>query len=74
MKKIKLNINKLLKERGLSQRKLAQMSNVRAAAINQMSQNKREKVSLHHLERIANVLNIDDINELITLEDEAKDG
>ncbi|MED1789043.1 helix-turn-helix transcriptional regulator [Brevibacillus laterosporus] len=67
---VRLNIDKILKEYNLSQDQLANLSGVRQAAISEMSRNKRAKIELAHLEKIAKALNITDISKLISLEKE----
>lgn len=68
MRIVRIKISNLLKKRRMTQMELSKLTNIRQAAISEMSRNDREKVDLHHLERIANALKIDDMNELITIE------
>ncbi|WP_134705209.1 helix-turn-helix transcriptional regulator [Ammoniphilus sp. YIM 78166] len=68
MRLVRIKIQNLLKKRKMTQMQLSQLTNIRQAAISEMSRNNREKVDLNHLEKIANVLKIDDMNELITIE------
>lgn len=70
MLKVYIKIDELLKKTGLTQKELSLKTGVRQAAISEMARNKREKISLEHLEKIANALNIRDINELITIKEE----
>ncbi len=70
MRKITIRLNEVMQERGLTQTKLAEMANVRQAAISEMSRNIREQINLKTLEKIADALGIDDISELITIKKE----
>lgn len=72
MRKISIRLNEVMQERGLTQTQLSKMSGVRQAAISEMSRNLREQVNIKTLEKIAEALEIDDISELITIENEKK--
>lgn len=74
MKRVKIRIGELLDSRGLTQAQLSEMTGVRQAAISQLSRGFVSRVSIDHLERIANALNIDDINDIITIIDEKEGG
>ena len=67
-RRIRVRLDEVLSARGITQMQLSEMSGVRQAAISEMTRNVREQLSLRNLERIADALNIDDINELITIE------
>lgn len=67
-RKINVNLREVLDARDITQMQLSEDSRVRQAAISAMCRNKNEMISLRHLERIADALNIDDIRELLTLE------
>ncbi|WDF49040.1 helix-turn-helix transcriptional regulator [Paenibacillus sp. KACC 21273] len=68
MRTIRIKLNELMAERGLTQMKLAEMSGVRQAAISEMSRNIREQVNLRTLIKIADALDIDDLSELMVIE------
>lgn len=68
MRKIRMKLNEVMTERGLTQMKLAEMSGVRQAAISEMSRNIREQVNLRTLIKIADALDIDDLSELMVIE------
>lgn len=70
MSKVRLRIDELLKNRGLTQQELSRLTGIRQAAISEMVRNKRQKISIHHLEKIAKALGITDVNELLTIEEE----
>lgn len=68
MRTIRIKLDELMTERGLTQMKLAEMSGVRQAAISEMSRNIREQVNLRTLIKIADALEIDDLSELMVIE------
>ncbi|WP_440112463.1 helix-turn-helix domain-containing protein [Paenibacillus sp. QZ-Y1] len=68
MRRIRIRLNEVMSERGLTQTQLAELSNVRQAAISEMSRNIREQINLKTLIKIADALEIDDISELIIIE------
>ncbi|MGP4080966.1 helix-turn-helix domain-containing protein [Pseudalkalibacillus sp. R45] len=67
---IKLRIKELLEEHDLTQLKLHEMSKVRQATISEMTRNVRVQVDIRALAKIADALEIDDINDLMTIEKE----
>lgn len=71
MRKVRLKIKEIMEQRGLTQIQLSELSGVRQSAISEMSRNVREQISLIHLAKLADALNIDDINEFLVIE---KDG
>ncbi|WP_342415372.1 helix-turn-helix transcriptional regulator [Paenibacillus sp. FSL R10-2782] len=68
MRTIRLRLNEVMAQRGLTQTQLAELSGVRQAAISEMSRNIREQINLKTLVKIADALEINDISELISLE------
>ncbi|WP_311079760.1 helix-turn-helix transcriptional regulator [Paenibacillus polymyxa] len=72
MRTIRLRLNEVMAQRGLTQTQLAELSGVRQAAISEMSRNIREQINLKTLVKIADALEIDDISELLVLENEEK--
>ncbi|WP_339274499.1 helix-turn-helix transcriptional regulator [Paenibacillus sp. FSL W8-0426] len=68
MRNIRIRLNEVMAERGLTQTQLSELSNVRQAAISEMSRNIREQINLKTLVKIADALEIDDISELIVIE------
>ncbi|WP_084159453.1 helix-turn-helix domain-containing protein [Paenibacillus ehimensis] len=71
MRRVRLRIKEIMDQRGLTQIQLSELSGVRQSAISEMSRNVREQISLIHLAKLADALNIDDINEFLVIE---KDG
>ena len=66
-RKVRINIDKLLKDRGLTQKELSDLTDVRQAAISNLRRGFVDRISIDHMERIASALNIDDINDIISL-------
>ncbi|RAV02666.1 helix-turn-helix transcriptional regulator [Paenibacillus sp. YN15] len=66
-KKVVVKIPALTKKFNISLRELSRLSDVRHAALSELSNGKRESISFSHIERIADVLNITDIREIIDL-------
>lgn len=69
MRKIKINLEQILKERDMKQSKLAEISDVRPNAISNLCRGYVDRLSIEHLEKICNALKIE-LHELIELENE----
>lgn len=70
MKKVKITLGDLLKQKGMSINELSLQSDVRRAAISELVNGKRENINFRHIEQIAEALQITDIRKIITLVDE----
>lgn len=68
-KKVVVKIPALIKEHNISLRELSRLSDVRHAALSELSSGKRENINFNHIERIAEALNITDIKKIIDLVD-----
>jgi transcriptional regulator with XRE-family HTH domain len=66
--KIRVKLEEVLKSRGLTQKQLAEMTGIRPAAISELFNNQRKSLNKEHLEKIAAVLDIKDITELIEID------
>ncbi|WP_087974890.1 helix-turn-helix domain-containing protein [Oceanobacillus rekensis] len=66
-KKVKIKINELIAQRGISIRELSRLTDIRHATLSELSNQKRQNINFNHIERITEALNIDDIRELIDL-------
>jgi len=66
-RKVRINVDKLLNKYGLTQKDLSELADIRQAAISQLSRGFVTRISIEHIEKIANAFDIDDINEIITL-------
>ena len=65
--RVELRIKEALEQRNLTQKAIAEMTDIRPAAISQLARGYVERLNLDHIQRIAVALKIEDINELITL-------
>lgn len=72
MKRIHLRINELLKERNMTQSQLAALSDIRPNAISNLSRGYIDRLSLDHVAKIAEALDISDMNEILVITDEEK--
>ena len=73
--KLYIRLKEILKERGMRQIDLYNLlkdnnMEIRQAAISEITNNQRQTINRKHIEKIACVLDITDINELITLKDD----
>lgn len=62
-----LKIRHVIEQRGLTQKDLAEMTDIRPNAISMLARGYVERLNLDHIERIATALHITDINELVEL-------
>lgn len=65
--KIRVNIHQLLKQHNISLRELSRLTDIRHAALSELANQKRENINFHHIEKIADALNITDIRKIIEL-------
>lgn len=67
-KQVVIKIDYLLEKYGVkSLRKLAEMCDIRHAALSELNNGKRRNINFGHIERIAETLGIEDITEIIEL-------
>lgn len=67
MATIHLKVQEIIDERGWTQKKLAEITGLRRAAISELCNNMRTSINREHLERIAEALELKSINELMEL-------
>ena len=65
---VKLKIKETIEERGITQKKLAEMSGIRESTISDIVRGPRTVINIEHLSKIAEALEIDNITELIDFE------
>jgi transcriptional regulator with XRE-family HTH domain len=65
----KIRVKELLEERGITQKELSDMADVRPAAISALARGYVERISIDHIVKIANALGITDLREILTLEE-----
>lgn len=71
-KRIVVKLDKLIKESGMTKGKFAELAEMRPTTISDYTKNEgvgMDKISLKNLAKIAEVLNLDDITQLLELED-----
>lgn len=66
-KKVVIRIPELVSEHQITLRELSRLSDVRHAALSELSNGKRDNINFGHIERIADALNITDIRQIIDL-------
>ncbi|MGP4038799.1 helix-turn-helix domain-containing protein [Gracilibacillus sp. D59] len=69
MKKVEITVNELLHQHNLSLNQLHLMTGVRRATLSELANGKRQRIQLEHIEKIANALDINDINKIITIKE-----
>lgn len=65
--KVEIRLNELLSRHDLSIHRLHLLTGIRRATLSEIANGKRQRIQLEHIEKIANALEIEDINEIITL-------
>ncbi|WP_040951742.1 helix-turn-helix domain-containing protein [Gorillibacterium massiliense] len=66
-KKVVIRIQELIKQYNITLRELSRLSDVRHAALSELSNGKRENINFQHIERIAEALDIKDIRQIIDI-------
>lgn len=69
MKEVRIKLAEILKEREMTQTQLAALSNVRPNAISNLCRGYVDRLSIEHIEKICNALELESIGELIELVD-----
>lgn len=64
---LNLKLAHILKEQGMTQRELSELSGVPSATLSDLVRDKRTSINKEHLSAIATALDITDIRELIEL-------
>lgn len=64
---VRLKVKELLDKRGITQKKLAELSGIRESTISDIVRGARTVINFEHLAKIAEALEIDDIHDLIEL-------
>ncbi|MHA7582056.1 helix-turn-helix domain-containing protein [Paenibacillus vandeheii] len=71
MLRVRLQLDKVLSEKDITQTKLSALTGIRQATISDICRNARQEISFPVLEKIAAALDITDISELIQFEEVA---
>ncbi|NLE25165.1 MAG: helix-turn-helix transcriptional regulator [Clostridiaceae bacterium] len=64
---VKLRVKELLEEKGITQKRLAEIAGVRESTISDIVRGTRTVINFEHLGKIATALEIDDIRQIIDL-------
>ena len=64
------NIKRIREEKGMTQKKLAEMAGIRESTISDIVRGTRTVINFEHLGKIATALEINDIREIIDLEEQ----
>lgn len=67
--KVELKVKGLLDQRGITQKKLAEIAGLRESTISDIVRGTRTVINFEHLSRIAEALDIRDISQLIDFAD-----
>lgn len=67
-KKVKLHILDVINKKGITQKELAQKLNLSPSTVNDLCKKDIKRVNTETLAKIAEMFDIDDIRELITIE------
>ncbi|MCM3729118.1 helix-turn-helix transcriptional regulator [Neobacillus cucumis] len=68
-KRVVVKLPELIVKHNMSMRELSRLADVRPQALNELANQKRRNINFGHLERIADVFDTNDMNEIITLVD-----
>ena len=68
--KVRILLREQLDRRGMSQSQLAEITKIRPNAISNLVRGYVDRLTIDHIERIADALKIADINDLITFVDD----
>lgn len=64
---IRIRLKELLNERGITQKELAKKTSIRESTISEICRNSKTTMNFKHITKIAEVLEIKDISEIIEL-------
>lgn len=62
---VRLKVKEAIEERGITQKKLAEISGIRESTISDIVRGTRTVINFEHLSKIAEALDVNDITELI---------
>ncbi|WP_068503708.1 helix-turn-helix domain-containing protein [Paenibacillus kribbensis] len=70
MLKFRIKLKEVLKDRGITQKKLEELSGVPQSKISNLCNNKFQELNINNIEKIAHALYIKDISILMRFEEE----
>lgn len=65
---VKLKVKEAIEVRGITQKKLAEMSGIRESTVSDIVRGSRTVINFEHLSKIAEALEVNNIKELIDFE------
>ena len=65
---VKLKVKEAIEVRGMTQKKLAEMSGIRESTVSDIVRGSRTVINFEHLSKLAEALEVDNITELIDFE------
>jgi len=66
-KRIEIKINELIRKHDISLRELGRLADIDISALSTLSRGMRKRIDLGHLQRIAEALDINDMNEILEI-------
>ena len=73
MKKIRIKLADILKERNITQSKIAEDAEIRPNAISNLCRGYVDRLSIEHIEKLCHALKLESVSDLIELVDVKKD-
>ncbi|AYW49816.1 XRE family transcriptional regulator [Tetragenococcus halophilus] len=73
-KRIVVHIQDLIEQENISLRELGRQADIQISALSPLASGKKQRIDLGHLKRIAESLDIKDMNEIISIEDEEENA
>ncbi|GFK21376.1 MAG: helix-turn-helix transcriptional regulator [Staphylococcus equorum] len=73
-KRIVVHIQDLIEQENIGLRKLGRQADIQISALSPLASGKKQRIDLGHLKRIAESLDIKDMNEIISIEDEEENA
>jgi len=70
MRKIRIKLADILKEKGMTQAQIAEAADIRPNAISNLCRGYVDRLSIEHLEKLSEALQLSSISELIELEND----
>lgn len=64
---IRVRVGELVNSRGMSLRQLALKCGIEVAVMNRLANNKHRRIQFDHIEKICDVLDISDMNEILEI-------
>jgi len=66
-KRIEIKINELIREHDISLREMSRLADIDISALSTLSRGQRKRIDLGHLQRIAEALDINDMNKILAI-------